>query len=84
MIGAVDIANAALLKLGDKTITSLDDDNKAARLAKLRYPSARQAVLRMHSWKFAKTRLTLAPSSTPPASGWSYYLPFPANYIRLV
>lgn len=77
MTSTVDIVNRALLDLGQKTIASLDDPKKSARIAKQRYPGLRDAVLRAHPWNCAERRVELAAETTGPVFG-------PANaFVRL-
>lgn len=49
-----DIANLALIKIGESLIDSIDDTgDKRARLAKLLYEPALREILRAHFWDFA-------------------------------
>ena len=57
-----DVCNLALVKIGEKTITSIDDPNdKNARHAKIHYSQARDEALRTFFWSFALTTVLLAP-----------------------
>lgn len=80
----VAVVNAALVKLGEKPITSMDDQVKAAELAKLRYDSIRQSALTMHTWHFAKDRLALTPLSSIPAFGFAYQFERPSQCLRIL
>lgn len=80
----VAVVNAALVKLGEKPITSMDDQVKAAELAKLRYDSIRQSALTMHRWNFAKDRLALTPLSSTPAFGFAYQFERPSSCLRVI
>ncbi len=80
----VAVVNAALVKLGEKPITSMDDQVKAAELAKLRYDSIRQSALTMHTWHFAKDRLALTPLSSTPAFGFAYQFERPSQCLRIL
>ena len=77
MTSVVEIGNIALINLGEDTITSLDDDVKAARLINRRFAPIRDAVLRAHPWNCAMARAQIA--STDPAPLWGpaacYQLP---------
>jgi hypothetical protein len=79
-----EIANSALIKLGGKVITSLDDPDKEAKLCKVRYPSCRRAVLRMHLWNCAIKRISLAPVATAPEHTYSYKFLLPGNCLRVL
>jgi hypothetical protein len=57
-----ELCNLALLKIGEKTISSIDDPNdKNARHAKLHYGQARDEALRAFFWSFAMTSVRLEP-----------------------
>lgn len=55
----VDFCSNALLMLGADRITSLSEDNDAARLCNSLVDPTRDAVLRAHPWNFAIRRQTL-------------------------
>lgn len=80
----VDIYNAALIKLGEKTITTVDDDVKAARTLKEIYAQQRDLELRKHIWNFAKVRDELDESSSAPDFGFTYSYDLPDDFLRLV
>jgi hypothetical protein len=66
----VDVANLALVKLGDQQITTFEDDSAHARVVKLLYPRVIDAVLRDHKWRFAVRQATLAELAGAPI--WRY------------
>jgi len=56
-----DIANLALGKLGVRNwIVSLDDDTPEAQTVSVFYDNARDKVLRIYNWPFARRRAALA------------------------
>lgn len=57
------ICNSALTAIGTRRITSLSDPSREARVCNDNYDLCRLAVLRMHPWNFAATKVIL--SSTP-------------------
>lgn len=80
------IQNSALIKLGAEPINSEDDESKRARLVKEQYPKVRDALLRSHPWKFARTRATLTPIDPKP-DGYSDFrsvYQLPADCLRVV
>lgn len=79
-----EIANSALIKLGGKVITSLDDPDKEAKLCKVRYAPCRRAVLRMHPWNCAMKRISLAPAATPPEHTYGFKFLLPGNCLRVL
>lgn len=89
MPSVVDVCNKALDKLGQGSITSLEDSNKSARLCSRNWPLVRDAVLRAHPWNFAITRDVLAPIDLTPtetAKQWGFTSKFavPVDLVRLV
>lgn len=74
----VDIVNAALIRLGERTITSLADAVKPAQLASALYADVRDTLVREHPWNFAIRRDPLAiPAARRPAGRYTaaYLLP---------
>lgn len=55
----LQIANAALRKLGAEEVSSLSDTSKEAQVMNSRIGPAKQAVLRDHPWNFATRRIAL-------------------------
>lgn len=81
----IEIANAALIKIGGKTINSFDDDLKEAELCRMRLPTILRSVLRGHVWAFAKKHVVLAPTSeVSPSACWKYVFNLPADYVRIL
>jgi hypothetical protein len=78
----VAICNMALTELGrGGQITSLDENNEAARACKLRYPYARDAVLRSYDWNFAAKRAELPANATAPAFEYANAFDLPADCL---
>jgi len=64
-----EICNLALTKIGQKTISSIDDPNdKNARLCAIHYAQALDELLRAGFWSFAKKGAKLAADTTAVAS----------------
>lgn len=78
------ICNLALLKYGDKAITSLDDDTKEGRACKVLYPLMRDEMLYVHPWNFAMRRADISAqlSDTPPF-GYDYAYQLPPGCLRV-
>lgn len=79
----IDVCNYALTVLGEKPITSIEDDSDKARTLKALYYIAKDAVLEGAEWTFATRRFKPAQSSTGPEWGWSYAYPIPSDIIRV-
>jgi hypothetical protein len=84
MASKILICNRALSKLGADRITSLDDDNKAARAMKSAFDFVRDAELRAHVWNFSVKRAELAAISETPVWGFSYQYALPADFLKLL
>lgn len=82
MASEVDIANRALSMLGEARITSLADNNKAARAMNARYDMLRDAELAAYAWRFAVTRVRLAASTDVPEWGYSTIYDRPTGDLR--
>jgi len=84
MSSPLDICNSALIKLGGRSITSLTQDIKEARLCNARYPFLRDEVLENGTWKFAIKRASLAQLATAPAYGYTYAYQIPADCLSII
>lgn len=84
MASQVGICNRALTKLGDKRITSLEEDSKAAAALNSMYDDVLDACLRAHVWSFAKTRAQLAALADAPLFGFGYQYRLPSDFLRLI
>jgi hypothetical protein len=84
MASAIDICNKALSLLGQKTITSLNDDSPEALACRLHWPLLRDEVLRGHPWNCVKTRASLNRLLVTPDFGYSYYYQLPADCLQVL
>jgi hypothetical protein len=86
MTTETDIANMALALMDEAPITSLEDNNKAARLAKLHYETCREAELMLHSWQFAirTEEITGTDIDSENYSGLHWEYDTPADMLRLL
>lgn len=85
MASDINIANRALQKLGAASITSFNQDSTAGRAMNLAYTIVRDAELRRYLWKFAITRIDLAPLSTAPVNGiFNLQYQLPAQCLRVL
>jgi hypothetical protein len=76
-----EIANMALVRIGQEPILSLEADNKNARIVKLFYENARNYCLKIGSWSFATKRVTLALLEDAPAFGYDNQFSLPADFL---
>jgi hypothetical protein len=79
----IEIANAALTKLGAARIASLGDDVKAAREVNARFEALRDDELRAHRWQFSIKRASLAALTAAPAFGYTYQYALPSDCLRI-
>src|SRR5690349_12934976 len=78
------IINTAPIAPGVDTISSADDDAKIAQLAKVRWDSVRQAVLRDHPWNCAWRRAALVKLTTAPGYGYQNQYAVPDGCLRVL
>src|SRR3954471_2474575 len=78
------IANYALSKAGEDPVLALTDDTKKARLLNRIFDQVRDAELRRVRWKFSIKRDMALALVEPPAWGYSYKYPLPADFLALV
>ena len=84
-ITETNIANQALLALGELVITDIDSDTtKRATTMKELFDIKRNYLLRKYDWKFAITREELIYDGDEPVYEWSYRFKLPADYIKLI
>ena len=85
MAAAIEIANRALVLLGEQRITSFDDNSKPAREVKSQYDLTRRAELRANRWAFALKRAQLAALPNPPvgAPEFGKVYNFPTDALRI-
>ncbi|MGH8595149.1 MAG: hypothetical protein ACREXT_00670 [Gammaproteobacteria bacterium] len=78
----VSICNLALQKLGAARIAALDEASKNARECNACFEAQRDRELRANRWKFAITRVTLAPSATIPDFFYAHAFLLPSDCLR--
>ncbi len=83
MASIVELANNALLMLGQSTIISMTTDVEAARLCNGRFTNVRDATLRAYPWNCAMVRVALARSADTPAWEYTYKYALPTDPLCL-
>ena len=78
------IANAALVLLGERRISSIDENTKPAKTLKERYAEVRDDTLRAHPWNFATKRIGLAADAVAPVWGFDSAFTLPVDCLRLL
>ena len=84
MATSILIANAALRKVGAKTIASFTAGTAEANFINQRYDEIRLWLLDLHPWNFATARKKLAQLSTAPVSEFDNYYSLPADFVRVI
>lgn len=81
---AVEIANMALLEIGEESITTLSDSTERARACNTAWPFVRKAVLGMHTWNYPTKRALIDEDATDPIWDFATRYPLPADCIRVL
>ncbi|CNG65612.1 hypothetical protein [Yersinia intermedia] len=84
MASDISICSNALLMLGAHPINSFNENTDHARMCSNIWPSVRDDLLRNHPWNCAVSRVSLAPSTTPPAFGYANQFPIPSDCLRIL
>lgn len=84
MSSPVEIANAALTKLGAPLITSFTEATPEAKTCNECYDRLRQVELRKHRWSFAIQRFQLAADVAIPLFNFQKQYSLPAGVLRVL
>lgn len=79
----IQICNMALVHLGQRTITSIDEASEPARKMKLVWDSTRDEVLADGEWAFATKTEALAVVSGATSIEWDYVYQQPARCLKV-
>lgn len=85
-INETKICNMALGRLGTKRINDYTDnsDTKVEAIqCRLHYKQTRDALLRSHWWRFARSRKTLSANTISPDFEYTYAYDLPNDFMRL-
>ncbi len=84
MSARIDIVNMALGMLGEKRITSIEDDSDVAKVVKDTYFIVRDATLEAHEWSFALKEFTPAKLEQDPDWAAANFFSVPSDIIRII
>lgn len=87
MASVTQICNMSLGRLGAKRITDYTDvtDTKPEAIqCRLHYEQTRDALLRSHWWRFARSRKVLSADAGFDDDEWDYAYNLPADFIRFI
>lgn len=79
-----DICNQALVRIGSKRISSINDDTKAANLCLEVWASTVGEVSRCGQWNCLLKRAELGRLTEAPAFEWDYQYQLPADFVSMV
>lgn len=80
----VELASAALLKLGAPAIASFDEDTTEADVANGLYGVTRDGLLSSHPWSFATGQATLPKLVAEPVADYAIAYQLPADLLRII
>ena len=84
MSAKISVVNMALGMLGEKRITSIEDDSDVARVVNDMYYIVKDATLEAHEWSFAIKEFTPAKLVDPPEWGAQNLFVVPSDIIRVL
>lgn len=80
-ITQTEIANMALVGIGQEPVLSLDAETRNARIVKQFYENAKNYCLKINAWSFATKRQGLALITGAPDFGYDYQHSLPADFL---
>lgn len=84
MADDITICNLALARIGEASITSLEEASQPARACRLFFVSTRDELLQALPWNFAIRREVLSRLADAPRFGWSFQYQLPSDYLNVV
>jgi hypothetical protein len=82
MASVTEICNLALRRARVEVIGDIDEDSAEARECKILYGPARDYILELYAWRFAKKTVALADTGNSPTE-WSYEYGYPNDCLRI-
>lgn len=79
----IEVIQAALHRIGEEELVSLDEDASAARVANSNYEGIVRAMFARHAWTFAKRTLPLTYSAAVELGPWSHAFVWPAEVMNI-
>ena len=86
MASQTDIVNLALIKIGQSTVSSIDEDTPTATKLKTIYNQVLDEALAAgpeKGWKFTQKRVSVSVDASAPASEYEYQTPRPYKQLSL-
>ena len=85
-LSETDICNMALGRIGAKRLSDFsnkDENNAQSVQCRLHYEQTRDALLRSHWWRFARSRVQLSENTTAPTFEFDNAFDLPSDFLRL-
>ena len=79
----IEVIQAALHRIGEEEISSLDSDESAARVANSNYEGIVRSVFARHAWTFAKRTLDLTYQGVVDLGPWTHAFVWPAEVLNI-
>ena len=84
MATQIDIISQSLVLLGDVPITSLEEDTRAAGIAKTMYNTIYENSLSIEPWNFSMTEHLLSRIDGETNNSYEYAFQLPHNFLRCI
>lgn len=85
MASKTEIANHALLKLGETRVSNIETDiEKKSKTIRELWNEVRDALLEAYPWNFAIKRVSIAADGTAPVYGWDNAFSVPVDFLKLL
>lgn len=81
---AVELCATALVKIGARPISDLEEETTEAACARRFYPITRDALLAVHPWSFTLAQAELLPGAEPPLADFARSFPLPPDHLRTI
>lgn len=79
----IEVIQAALHRIGEEEISSLDEDSSAARVANSNYEGIVRSVFARHAWTFAKRTLDLTYSAAVELGPYTHAFVWPSEVMNI-
>ncbi len=80
----IDLCSQALVKLGAKSIASMDENTTEAMVAQQLYEPTLQNLLSSYPWRFALCQTPLGRLDETPIADYQYAFQMPSNCLRVL
>ncbi len=84
MTSNVSICNLALSNIRKPSISDMNEASEEARQCKLHFEIARDTLLQLYPWEFAKKAQALAPIANDWTSRWGYAYARPTDCLKIL